>query len=198
MSKFDHFNFIGPVYDRIFGRHEDVEILEIANPNPSDRVLDVGGGTGRVSILFKPKVREVQIADAALGMARKAQIRGISVVVSQSEMLPYPSGYFDKVIMVDAFHHVADQQASLNEMWRMLAPSGQIIIEEPDIQNFSVKLIALGEKLLLMRSHFVRPDKIARMARDNVGAQTEIIQKQGIAWVIITRQSEQTRGVNNG
>jgi ubiquinone/menaquinone biosynthesis C-methylase UbiE len=192
MSKFDHFNFIGPVYDRVFGRHEDVEILEIAKPDPSDRVLDVGGGTGRVSALFQGKVSEIQIADAAPGMVRKAQARGIPVVVSQSEKLPYPSGCFDLIIMVDALHHVADQQATLNEMWRMLAAGGKIVIEEPDIQNFSVKLIALGEKLLLMRSHFLKPDRIAQMASFTGESQVEIIRKTGIAWVIIARRNEQT------
>ncbi len=189
MAKFDHFSFIGPVYDRIFGRHEDVEILEIANPNSSDRVLDVGGGTGRVAVLFKPLVRSVQIADAASGMLRKAQAKDLPVVVSNSERLSYPSGSFDLVIMVDAFHHVADQQGSLNEMWRVLAPGGRIVIEEPDIANFSVKLIALGEKLLFMRSHFVNPDMIAGMGAFDDLAQVKIIRKQGIAWVIIARQT---------
>jgi ubiquinone/menaquinone biosynthesis C-methylase UbiE len=190
MPKFDHFNFIGPIYDLVFGRHEDLEILDIANPNPSDRVLDVGGGTGRVSNLFKGKVEDIQIADSALGMIRKAQARGIPVVVSLSERLPYPSGRFDLIIMVDAFHHVANQQTTLNEMWRMLALGGKIIIEEPDIQNLSVKLVAFGEKLLLMRSHFVKPNIIAKMAAFNGKSQVEIIRKRGIAWVIITRRNE--------
>jgi ubiquinone/menaquinone biosynthesis C-methylase UbiE len=188
MAKFDHFNFIGPIYDRVFGRHEDVEILEIADPKPTDRILDVGGGTGRVAVLFKPLVKSVQIADAALGMLRKAQIKGVPVVVSQSEMLSFPSDSFDLVVMVDAFHHVADQQNTLNEMWRMLAPGGRIIIEEPDIAYFSVKLIALGEKVLLMRSHFLKPDKIAQMASFNGLTEVKIIRKRGIAWVIIAKQ----------
>ena len=43
----------------------------------------------------------------------------------------------------------------------VLKPGGSIVIEEPDIRKFTVKLIALAEKITLMRSHFLSPDKIA-------------------------------------
>jgi len=187
MSKFDHFDFIGPIYDRVFGRHIDTEMLEIARPGSEDRVLDVGGGTGRVSILFQPRVKSIVVSDAAPGMARQAQGRGLDAVVSAAERLPYSSAQFDLVIMVDAFHHVINQQRTLDEMWRMVAPGGRIIIEEPDIHYFVVKLIALGEKLLLMRSHFVKPEMIASMGLRGRKATLEIQKGSGIAWVIITK-----------
>lgn len=190
MSKFDHFSIIGPIYDHIFGRHVDHEIVAFAQLQAGDRVLDVGGGTGRVSILFAQKVKAVVVSDSAIGMVKQAKERGLCTVVSHAEKLPYAAGQFDRVIMVDAFHHVADQQTTLDEMWRMTAPGGKIIIEEPDIENFYVKLIALGEKLLWMRSHFVRPVKIAEMGTRNRMAEVAIERKNGNAWIIITKMSE--------
>jgi demethylmenaquinone methyltransferase/2-methoxy-6-polyprenyl-1,4-benzoquinol methylase len=187
MPKFDHFSFIGPIYDHIFGRHLDHEIVAFARLEPGHRILDVGGGTGRVSVLFTPDVQSVVVSDSALGMLRQAQARGLCSVAAHAEKLPYASGQFDRVIMVDAFHHVADQQTTLDEMWRMTAPGGQIIIEEPDIRNFAVKLIALGEKLLLMRSHFHRPEVIAEMGLRNEGAEVQIQRKNGNAWIIINK-----------
>jgi demethylmenaquinone methyltransferase/2-methoxy-6-polyprenyl-1,4-benzoquinol methylase len=187
MSKFDHFDFVGPIYDHFFGRHLDLEMLEIARPGPEDRVLDVGGGTGRVSILLQPEVKSVFVSDAAWGMVRQAQDRGLVTVISAAERLPYPSAQFDLVIMVDAFHHVADQQRTLDEMWRMVAPGGRIVIEEPDIHNFVVKLIALGEKLLLMRSHFVKPEKIAGMVSNGRQRSVAVEKQGGNAWIIITK-----------
>jgi len=187
MSKFDHFSFISPIYDHIFGRHVDHEIVAFARLEPRMRILDVGGGTGRVSTLFQTEVRSVVVSDSAIGMLRQAQARGLCSVVSHAEKLPYAAGQFDRVIIVDAFHHVADQQATLDEMRRMTAPGGQIIIEEPDIRNFMVKLIAVGEKLLLMRSHFHRPEVIAEMGAGNRAADIEIHRKNGNAWIIITK-----------
>jgi demethylmenaquinone methyltransferase/2-methoxy-6-polyprenyl-1,4-benzoquinol methylase len=187
VTGFDHFNFIGPIYDRIFGRHEDVEILDLAETSPDQRILDVGGGTGRVSVLFKRQGANIWIADAARKMLYQAVEKDLPVVETVSEHLPFKSGCFDRVILVDALHHVVDQGQTLSEMWRVLSPGGRIIIEEPDIRNFFVKLIALGEKLMLMRSHFLAPKTIAAMGKKLSPENVDVVCKNGIAWVIITK-----------
>jgi hypothetical protein len=37
------------------------------------------------------------------------------------------------------------------------------VIEEPDIDTLTVKLLALGEKLLFMRSHFLSGERMAAL-----------------------------------
>lgn len=189
MQKFDHFDIVGPIYDHIFGRHTDHEIVEIAETSSGQSVLDVAGGTGRVSILFREQGTEVYLVDTAPGMLSQAREKGLHrLSLGESERLPYVAGHFDRVIIVDALHHVADQQATLWEMWRVLAAGGKLIIEEPDIRHFAVKLIRLGEKLLLMRSHFLHPEKIVEMAKSLQPGQVELVAEKGNAWVIITKQ----------
>lgn len=187
MANFNHFNFIGPIYDRIFGRTIDHEILKLAMVQEDHTVLDVGGGTGRVTVLLKGKTRKLFIADSAIRMLREAQDKGMSCVNSNSELLPFSDGSFDRILIVDALHHVDNQQQTLNEMWRLLAPGGLMIIEEPDIRHILVKLIALGEKLLLMRSHFLKPKKIIDMCQFAPNALVEFQAGKGINWFIITR-----------
>lgn len=187
MGKFDHFDLIGPLYDLIFGRRIDHEIVEFADVHDEHRVLDVGGGTGRVSVLFKTRVKNVFIADSSINMLREAQKKGITTINSNSEKLPFAGETFQRVIMVDALHHVKDQRQSLIEMWRVLSIGGKIIIEEPDINNFLVKLIALGEKIMLMRSHFISPKMIAAMGNFGDSAKIEIKRKKGIAWIVIQK-----------
>jgi len=188
MSKFDHFNFIGPIYDLIFGRSKAHKIVALTDLRKDNALLDVGGGTGRVTVLYKTISNNLLIVDSALNMLRKAQEKGIRSVYSQSERLPFHDRKFERIIMVDALHHVKDQQQTLDEMWRLLAPGGKMIIEEPDINNFLVKLVALGEKLLLMRSHFLAPQKIIEMCQFSDDTTVELLLKKGIAWIIITRQ----------
>jgi ubiquinone/menaquinone biosynthesis C-methylase UbiE len=187
MANFNHFNFLGPIYDTIFGRTIDHEIVKLAAIQENHAVLDVGGGTGRVTVLLRGKTKKLFIADSAIRMLHEAQAKGISCVNSSSEQLPFKDRSFDRIIMVDALHHVEDQQQTLNEMWRLLSTGGMMIVEEPDIHNIFVKLIALGEKLLFMRSHFLKPKKIIEMCQFAPDALVELQGRKGINWFIITR-----------
>jgi len=116
MAKFDHFNFLGPIYDLIFGRSKNLEIVKLADVNDGHQVLDVGGGTGRISVLLKKKTANVFIADSAMNMIRQAQDKGIHTVNAASEKLPFRDASFDRIVMVDMFHHVENQEITLNEM----------------------------------------------------------------------------------
>ena len=187
MSKFDHFNFIGPIYDLIFGRSKAHKIVALTDIRKDHALLDVGGGTGRVTVLYKTISNNLLIVDSALNMLREAREKGICSICTQSERLPFHDQVFERIIMVDALHHVKDQQQTLDEMWRLLAPGGKMIIEEPNIHNFFVKLVALGETLLLMRSHFLAPQKILTMCKFSKDATVDMVQEKGIAWIIVTR-----------
>jgi demethylmenaquinone methyltransferase/2-methoxy-6-polyprenyl-1,4-benzoquinol methylase len=197
MAKFDHFSIIGSIYDKIFGRGSVENLLKLSRFASNQFVLDLGGGTGRVAAAIKPLVQSVVVGDSALGMLKAAQIKDVAVLMTASEFLPAPGQSFDRVIMVDAFHHLADQQLTLKEMWRVLSPGGMIVIEEPDISNFWVKWIAVGEKVLLMRSHFLRPEKIAQMAKQFDEASVTIKKAKGVAWIIITKLLHE-RGETDG
>lgn len=187
MGKIDHFDLISPLYDLIFGRRIDHEIVEFADVHDEDTLLDVGGGTGRVSVLFKSRVKNVFIADSSMNMLREAQKKGLVTTNSNSEKLPFADRSIDRIIIVDALHHVKNQKKTLAEMWRVLAEEGKIIIEEPDINNFFVKLIALGEKIMLMRSRFISPDRIVRIGNFASNGEVEIKRQNGIAWIIIQK-----------
>ena len=65
----------------------------------------------------------------------------LNPVCSQTEFLPYPDNYFKLILMVDAFHHLYNQKLTAMEMWRVLAPEGRIIVEEPNINYFQITQI---------------------------------------------------------
>jgi demethylmenaquinone methyltransferase/2-methoxy-6-polyprenyl-1,4-benzoquinol methylase len=161
---------------------------------PTNKVLDVGGGTGRVIELFKPITRQAVVADSARNMLKQAIEKGIDCVETLSERLPFAEGTFDRIVLVDALHHVIDQQQTLNEMWRLLAPGGKIIIEEGDINHWMVKLVSWGEKLLLMRSHFISPEQIVSMCRFNPTVKIEIVREKVMAWIIISKNIDTIEG----
>jgi len=182
---FDHFGFIAPVFARV-GYSSVEEMIQHADLPTPGRVLDAGGGTGRVANAICAQAGEVIVADPSLGMLRQADRTQLELACSNSESLPFPDNSFERVIMVDALHHVIDQNHTAREMYRVLKPGGRIVIEEPDIRNFGVKMIAVAEKLLLMRSHFLSPEKIADLFSFDL-AIASIYAEEGNAWVVIKK-----------
>lgn len=180
---FDHFSAIAPIYARVTYSKKDV-MREIASLPVSGRLLDIGGGTGRVASAIKEYVDEIIIADVSFGMLTHAPRADFQPVCGASESLPFADDFFERVIMVDALHHVIDHAHTAREMFRVLKPGGVLVIEEPDIRTFGVKLIAIAEKLLLMRSHFLAPDAIMRLFDTG---KKETKSADGTAWVIIKK-----------
>jgi ubiquinone/menaquinone biosynthesis C-methylase UbiE len=87
---------------------------------------------------------------------------------------------------VDAFHHVIDQQQTLNELFRVLKPGGTIVVKEPDINTFPVKLIAIFEKLLLMRTHIIPAEQIAGMF-ESCCKNARVYRKEYTVWVLVKK-----------
>jgi ubiquinone/menaquinone biosynthesis C-methylase UbiE len=183
MPSFDHFDFLAPWYDRFIHSPPDVLFHSLLGENPH-RVLDAGGGTGRVSRQLQADDRWIVLADTSLKMLRHAVLAGrYGRVGSATERLPFAAGCFDCVILVDTLHHVQDQRQTLLDLWRVVAPGGRLLVEEPDILRFPVKLIAAGEKLALMRSHFLTGEQIAGLLR-GLGAEPVVQHKEHTLWVL--------------
>jgi len=102
--------------------------------------------------------------------------------------MPFGNETFDRIIMVDALHHVQNQKETAFELWRLIKPGGKIIIEEPDIRTFVVKMIALAEKMAFMRSHFLDIHQIAALF-DNTNAGISMHAEEHMVWVVIGKPS---------
>lgn len=149
------------------------------------RLLEVGGGTGRIAALLAPLVGQLVISDLSAPMLDRARSKAICCPVQAlAERLPFPDGSYDRVLVVDALHHFENQGQALAELVRVVKPGGRLVVEEPDIGRRPVKFIALAEKLALMGSHFLAPAEIAALlAARGCGVQ---ITDDGLAtaWVV--------------
>jgi demethylmenaquinone methyltransferase/2-methoxy-6-polyprenyl-1,4-benzoquinol methylase len=183
----DLFHWVAPYYDRIFNITDAKQLLTLLQLDPAHRLLDVGGGTGRVTSLLVEHVRQAYILDNSSGMLLEAQAKGLCAYRGLAEHLPFPDEVFDRILIVDAFHHFRDWPCATGELMRVLHPSGRIVIEEPDIRSRMVKLIALGERLLLMRSRFYAPTDLANLFQMAGGRVTLHDNQAGIYWAVIER-----------
>ena len=187
----DLFHRIAPFYDRVLRFSDPTQLLTLLELEPGHRLLDVGGGTGRVTQTLVEHVRQPCIVDASWGMLVEARAKGLCACQGAAEGLPFPDGTFDRILIVDAFHHFCDWPQAVTELLRVLRPGGCIVVEEPDIRYGVVKLIALAERLLLMRSRFYAPADLAQLFQAGGGRVTLYEGQGAVYWAVIKSANRQ-------
>lgn len=161
----DDFRLIAKIYDRIIQPKQDISWRKIiCELNSSSWLLDVGGGTGRIADAMEECFERIVIYDISLPMIRESKNKNARIfgICGKVENLGLKMNYFDAIIMVDTLHHVENHQKAILSILDALKPGGIFILEEPDIRKFPVKLIAVMEKLLFMRSHFLKPEVVSK------------------------------------
>jgi ubiquinone/menaquinone biosynthesis C-methylase UbiE len=182
---FDHFGILAPIYDRAIPFSQLDFMLKMVDLPANGALLDAGGGTGRVAFALRPHVRIAVVADFSSAMLGQARRKDLAAVLTPAEHLPFAAETFDRIIMVDALHHVFSQAYTLAELWRTLKRGGRLVIEEPDVRTWQVRILAITEKLALMRSHFLTPQKIASLFP--IEASIKIETAGYNAWVIVEK-----------
>jgi demethylmenaquinone methyltransferase/2-methoxy-6-polyprenyl-1,4-benzoquinol methylase/phosphoethanolamine N-methyltransferase len=107
---------------------------------PGDRVLDVGCGTGEVTLLAKTHTKGGQVhgidpAPEMIGVARnKAARKGLEVDfrLGVIESLPFENSSMDVVTSSLMMHHLPDdlKARGLTEVYRVLKPGGRLLIAD--------------------------------------------------------------------
>jgi len=108
---------------------------------PGENVLDVGCGTGGVTIPAKIRVGEkgsvagIDPAPEMVAVARRKASRAgleIDFRVGVIEALPFPDKTFDAVTSSAMMHHLPEhlRVKGLAEVWRVLKPGGRLLIAD--------------------------------------------------------------------
>ncbi|SDN45542.1 class I SAM-dependent methyltransferase [Allokutzneria albata] len=96
-------------------------------PPPPARVLEVGCGRGALAAALVDLGYAVVGVDRSAEMATAAGERGVTVIQADVHEV---SGEYDVVLFTRSLHHAEDLDGILAHTGSLLAPNGQIIIEE--------------------------------------------------------------------
>ena len=103
------------------------------------RVLDVGCGTGRLSVALAErahaKVWGVDATPEMLAEAKSRAPRGVAFKEARAEALPFKDGWFERVVMWLVIHLV-ERPDALAEARRVLAPDGRVAVVSFDESHF--------------------------------------------------------------
>lgn len=187
MPIFDHFSVLAPYYDKFIHRADFDELIELINLPENGKLLDVGGGTGQVAELLSNRIRSTVVADPSYRMLQQAAKKGgFELICSVSEALPFVDNSFERILMVDALHHVENQALTVKELWRVTKPGGRIVIEEPNNQNPAVWAVVILEKISLMRSHILSPDRLVRLF-ETITKKIEVKKIGYTVWLVVEK-----------
>ena len=112
-------------------------LIELVDPQPNWRVLDVATGAGHTALTFAPHVAKVtatDITDAMLAETRKLaharRLHNVRVGNAKAEDLPYPDISFDLVTCRLAAHHFRNVPAFAAEAFRVLMPGSLLALAD--------------------------------------------------------------------
>lgn len=115
--------------------------IELSGVRKGNKVLDIAGGTGDLTMQFSRLVGEegevvlADINDSMLKVGRDRLLdRGyggnIRFVQANAESLPFPDNHFDVITIAFGLRNVTDKDKALKDMARILKPGGRLLVLE--------------------------------------------------------------------
>jgi ubiquinone/menaquinone biosynthesis C-methylase UbiE len=116
-------------------------VIELAKVKPGDRVLDVGCGTGNLTLTAKTSagangaVFGIDAAPEMIDVARKKAGRAnldVTFEVGLIEKIPFPDATFEVVVSRLVIHHLPEDLKRLGfaEIIRVLKPGGHFLVAD--------------------------------------------------------------------
>ncbi len=200
---------VGDAYVRSVGHATGSDLLrmiDLAAPQPHERLLDLATGGGHVARVFAPLVATVVASDLTpeiLGHAgtylHGLGLTNITMAIADAEAIPFPDASFDLVTCRIAPHHFPDPAAFVRESARVLRPGGRFVLVDSTVPDGEAGAFFNSFETLRDPSH-VRSltveewlDLIAAAGLDLVHAETFQKRHDFADWTGRSRMSEENR-----
>jgi ubiquinone/menaquinone biosynthesis C-methylase UbiE len=153
------------------------EVIGRAEPVPEDRVIDLGAGTGLLTLTLAGRVADIVAIDYAQAMVdhlhmtcENRHITNVTCTVADLRTIPLPDGSRTLAVSNYAYHHLdhAGKAVALEELYRILAPGGRLVICD---MMFSISLRGRDRRIIF--------DKIVLMAKRGPAGIARVLRNAG-------------------
>jgi ubiquinone/menaquinone biosynthesis C-methylase UbiE len=115
-------------------------LREILEPQPGERVLEIGPGTGYYTLELAAWVSEQgaievldiqqEMLDHTIRAARERGLWNVNPTRGDAQQLGWDDDSFDAAILITVLGEIPDQDAALRQISRVLRPGGRLIVGE--------------------------------------------------------------------
>lgn len=135
----------GTIGGRISSALEIEDILRLLEAKPSELILDVGTGSGRVAreIVLKTKARVIGIDAGRLAIESakmRGRLDGYEMVIADGQYMPFKNNSFDAIICIRALKYFPDYILGVREMKRVLKPNKRLVVDLSSTLGYEIIL----------------------------------------------------------
>ena len=147
---YDQYDLMNDVMSLGIHRLWKKNMINMMNPSPNQKLIDVACGTGDIAKLFLNYVNDSSIitcVDPNNGMIRKGKeklnkYKNLNWLIAPAEKLPIKDNLFDFYTISFGLRNTKNLDKALNEAYRVLKPGGRYLcLEFSKIQNSNLNLI---------------------------------------------------------
>ncbi len=164
MEKIDYYNEISQGYEELH-KEEQLEKIEIIKkflkPSKTDKLLDVGCGTGISTTPWDCEVYGLDSSIKLLNEAKKKKHPNAKWILADAQKIPFKSNFFDYVISVTALGN----------------------FEDIDKELFEIERVGKNDFILTFLKHSPKKEKITKLIRSKFKVLKEYEQKNDLIFI---------------
>lgn len=178
----------------LYARYDEVldMVVKVANISPQKRVLDIGAGTGNLSLRcltcgamvvgLDPSEKMLAVALKKVGNNSRVEFRQVDEPFLH---IPYPDASFDVVVSTYAFHHIPHNEKpdAVHEMLRVLKAGGALALGDLMFKNEEEERKALHQYEWLEEEYFERINELHTLFKEQ-GMELNTQQFTSVTWVV--------------
>jgi len=148
------------------------------------KILDVGAGTGRLSIPLAKAGASVTALDVSEEMSRKIKNKNkkIKIVVGDAEDLPFDDGAFDIVTAAFLIVHLKNPTRFFDEAYRVLKDNGLLVVT--NINQKTPPVVKTKAGYIIIESFYHRPERVREILESLAfGIEEEIFVREKDVWI---------------
>jgi len=153
-------------------------LIELLEPKPNERILDLGCGTANLTKQINEKAKEVIGIDNSTDMVKSAKLQFPNLSIYQKDAADFDfEESFDAIFSNATLHWVLNYKSCIESMYRNLKDNGRIVIEFGGKGNVQKIIKCLRRQLI--NYNYLEQSKLKQWYFPSIGGYSQALEKVG-------------------